>query len=38
MGNYYVAFSTEFPTELLEWARKLSGFGGKKSLAGLFSL
>ena len=23
-----VAFSTEFPTELLEWDRKLSGFYG----------
>ena len=25
-----VVFSTEFPTELLEWARKLSGFWEEK--------
>ena len=29
-----VAFSTEFPTELLEWGHKLSGFWGKSKREG----
>ena len=41
LGSYFhdwidyngVAFSTEFPTELLKWGRKLSGFWGTKTLA-----
>ena len=28
INNNGVAFLTEFPTELLEWGRKLSGFWG----------